>query len=87
LGGKNPLFLFLRDLSLSDSHNNNNNKQDHFQLPPTVTSARAEAEGMGKSLFQRLVEEGVPHFLLQTQYRFINLHSPLSLLDVDFCCF
>jgi superfamily I DNA and/or RNA helicase len=29
---------------------------DHLQLPPTVLSARAQAGGLGRSLFERLVE-------------------------------
>ncbi|PRP84909.1 hypothetical protein PROFUN_07563 [Planoprotostelium fungivorum] len=42
---------------------------DHFQLPPTVKSAKALEGGLGKSLFQRFVERGVKPFMLQIQYR------------------
>jgi len=33
---------------------------DHCQLPPTVVSEEAEAEGLTLSLFERLVTAGVP---------------------------
>lgn len=32
---------------------------DHYQLPPTVVSPKAEKGGLACSLFQRLVNEGV----------------------------
>ncbi len=42
---------------------------DHFQLPPTVKSKRAEAEGLKETLFERAVAiEGVS-VMLNTQYR------------------
>jgi ATP-dependent RNA/DNA helicase IGHMBP2 len=42
---------------------------DHFQLPPTVKSKRAEAEGLKETLFERAMEiEGVS-VMLNTQYR------------------
>lgn len=44
---------------------------DHFQLPPTVLSPRAEAEGLGKTLFERF-HAAVPETLrslLKVQYR------------------
>ena len=31
---------------------------DHKQLPPVITSAEAQAQGLGISLFERLTEEG-----------------------------
>ncbi|GIM05113.1 hypothetical protein Vretimale_9531, partial [Volvox reticuliferus] len=48
---------------------------DHCQLPPTVQSERAAAAGLGKSLFERLMEAGVPASMLQVQYR---MHPALS---------
>jgi len=42
---------------------------DHCQLPPTVSSAEADARGLGLSLFGRFVNHGLtPHFL-DTQFR------------------
>jgi len=40
---------------------------DHCQLPPTVVSESAEACGLTKPLFSRLVDCGVRPFLLDTQ--------------------
>jgi len=48
---------------------------DHFQLPPTITSPRASAGGLGESLFQRLVSLGVSSYMLETQYR---MHPAIS---------
>lgn len=49
---------------------------DHKQLPPIVTSEKANAGGLGKSLFERLTEEGrVPSLMLDTQYR---MHPSIS---------
>ncbi|GIL65859.1 hypothetical protein Vafri_19506, partial [Volvox africanus] len=48
---------------------------DHCQLPPTVQSERAAAAGLGKSLFERLMEARVPASMLQVQYR---MHPALS---------
>ncbi len=42
---------------------------DHRQLPPTVTSERADAGGLGRSLFERLIDLGLPTHMLTTQYR------------------
>lgn len=44
---------------------------DHFQLPPTVRSKQAEAEGLGQTLFERLQELLPEDFkaLLRVQYR------------------
>ena len=42
---------------------------DHRQLPPTVISELAEYEGLGQSLFGRLVKCKVPPKVLNTQYR------------------
>jgi len=49
---------------------------DHRQLPPTVISQRAEDGGLGRSLFERLVEMGVEPHLLRVQYR---MHPSISL--------
>ena len=38
---------------------------DHCQLPPTVASREAEADGLGISLFDRLVTAGERPFLLE----------------------
>jgi regulator of nonsense transcripts 1 len=48
---------------------------DHFQLPPTVISERARAQGLGTSLFSRLVDQGIQPILLTMQYR---MHPSLS---------
>ena len=42
---------------------------DHRQLPPTVISRTAEAGGLNRSLFERMIDLGVPATLLETQYR------------------
>ena len=42
---------------------------DHCQLPPTVTSQRAEEGGLDISLFERLLSNGLPAHMLTTQYR------------------
>ena len=42
---------------------------DHRQLPPTVTSRRAEQEGLDIPLFERLLSNGIPAHMLTTQYR------------------
>ena len=42
---------------------------DHFQLPPTITSDRAKQGGLGVSIFERLINQGVESKLLQIQYR------------------
>jgi regulator of nonsense transcripts 1 len=49
---------------------------DHRQLPPTVISQRAERGGLGRSLFERLVEMGIEPHLLRIQYR---MHPSISL--------
>ena len=48
---------------------------DHNQLPPTVISRRAGSAGLGRSLFERLVEMGVKPAVLTTQYR---MHPSIS---------
>ncbi|KZT59581.1 P-loop containing nucleoside triphosphate hydrolase protein [Calocera cornea HHB12733] len=49
---------------------------DHKQLPPVITSAEAQAGGLGKSLFERLTEEGdTPTIMLDMQYR---MHPSIS---------
>ena len=42
---------------------------DQCQLPPTVTSQRAEEGGLDISLFERLLSNGLPAHMLTTQYR------------------
>ena len=42
---------------------------DHCQLPPTISCDAAKRDGLGVSLFDRLVQSGVPTFMLDTQYR------------------
>lgn len=43
---------------------------DHFQLPPTVKSKQAEAEGLKKSLFEKCIERKPQvAVMLRTQYR------------------
>ena len=42
---------------------------DHFQLPPTVKSKKAEAEGLKETLFEQAMQiEGIS-VMLNTQYR------------------
>ncbi|KAJ7147397.1 P-loop containing nucleoside triphosphate hydrolase protein [Mycena filopes] len=49
---------------------------DHKQLPPVITSPEAQALGLGRSLFERLTEEGdVPSVMLDIQYR---MHPGIS---------
>ncbi|KAJ7041270.1 P-loop containing nucleoside triphosphate hydrolase protein [Mycena alexandri] len=49
---------------------------DHKQLPPVITSPEAQALGLGRSLFERLTEEGVvPSIMLDIQYR---MHPGIS---------
>jgi hypothetical protein len=55
---------------------------DHCQLPPTVASEDAQFEGCSLSLFERLVNSGVPPLLLDTQYR---MHPAISQFPSD--CF
>ena len=42
---------------------------DQCQLPPTVISDRAAEGGLGRSLFERLIDLGLPTHMLTTQYR------------------
>ena len=42
---------------------------DHKQLPPTVISKKAEHGGLGRSLFERLIDVGIQTNLLDVQYR------------------
>eukprot|EP00659_Diplonema_papillatum_P010226 gene10227-15725_t len=48
---------------------------DHKQLPPTILSRTAELNGLGVSLFDRLVHAGLKPRLLDTQYR---MHPALA---------
>ncbi|CAK5279145.1 unnamed protein product [Mycena citricolor] len=49
---------------------------DHKQLPPVISSLEAKALGLGRSLFERLTDEGeVPSIMLDTQYR---MHPAIS---------
>lgn len=42
---------------------------DHCQLPCTVQSQEAMARGLGVSVYERLVRQGVEPYFLDTQYR------------------
>ncbi len=42
---------------------------DHFQLPPTVKSQKAEAEGMKETLFEQCMDLENVSVMLNTQYR------------------
>lgn len=42
---------------------------DHFQLPPTVKSKKAEAEGLKETLFERCMNINNISVMLNTQYR------------------
>lgn len=42
---------------------------DHFQLPPTIHSLKAQSAGLGKSMFERFVDCGMKPFTLNIQYR------------------
>lgn len=42
---------------------------DHHQLPPTVKSSEAEKGGLGKTLFESLIEHAPISILLDEQYR------------------
>lgn len=55
---------------------------DHCQLPPTIISEIAGNDGLDVSLFDRLVQEGVTPYLLDTQYR---MHPAISEFPSD--CF
>ncbi|KAF8480701.1 P-loop containing nucleoside triphosphate hydrolase protein, partial [Gautieria morchelliformis] len=49
---------------------------DHKQLPPVITSRKAQAGGLGVSLFERLKKENaVPSIMLDLQYR---MHPSLA---------
>ena len=41
---------------------------DHCQLPPTICSEVAKAEGLETSFFERMVMQGIQPVLLDTQY-------------------
>ena len=47
---------------------------DHKQLPPTILSPVANKQGLGTSLFERLINFGIKPHLLNKQYR---MHSSL----------
>jgi hypothetical protein len=42
---------------------------DQKQLPPTIISREADAAGLGKSLFERMLSRGIKTFMLKVQYR------------------
>jgi len=42
---------------------------DHFQLPPTVKSKKAEAEGLAETLFERCMQLPGVSIMLERQYR------------------
>lgn len=42
---------------------------DHRQLPPTVISNDAQEGGLGRSLFERLIDVGIKSHMLTVQYR------------------
>ena len=42
---------------------------DHCQLPPTVISNDAQEGGLGRSLFERLIDVGIKSHMLTVQYR------------------
>lgn len=46
---------------------------DHCQLPPTVKSIEAERAGLGKTLFEHVIEAVEPGVMLDQQYR-MNQH-------------
>jgi len=48
---------------------------DHNQLPPTVISRRAGEGGLGRSLFERLIDMGIKPSVLTIQYR---MHPSIS---------
>jgi superfamily I DNA and/or RNA helicase len=46
---------------------------DHMQLPPTVISEReSRYTKFGRSLFERLIDNGATPHLLSTQYRMLS---------------
>jgi hypothetical protein len=53
---------------------------DQCQLPPTITSEAAAADGMSVSLFERLLRAGVRPRLLRTQYR---MHPAIAEFPCD----
>jgi ATP-dependent RNA/DNA helicase IGHMBP2 len=57
---------------------------DHKQLPPTVLSQEAAKGGLGRSLFERLVDgqDGRIHRMLREQYRMNDVL--MSLISEDF---
>ncbi|MDX1908958.1 MAG: AAA domain-containing protein [Bacteroidia bacterium] len=42
---------------------------DHYQLPPTVKSPEAEKKGLGKTLFEQVIESKPVSVMLEQQYR------------------
>lgn len=42
---------------------------DHWQLPPTVKSQEAERGGLGKTIFERMINSHQAAVMLETQYR------------------
>lgn len=51
---------------------------DHKQLPPVIKSREAEAGGLGKSLFERLMELKAPSAMLQVTVDPLNLTAMLK---------
>ena len=54
---------------------------DHKQLPPTVISKKAEQGGLGRSLFERLIDVGIQTHLLDVQYRMHPYCGSFRVLD------
>lgn len=52
---------------------------DHRQLPPTISNVEVDVEGLGTSLFERLSSHGVEPFMLDIQYRALELSACLDL--------
>lgn len=49
---------------------------NHKQLPPVIKSREAEAGGLGRSLFQRLMELGAPSDMLQVRVLYLAQAVP-----------
>ena len=47
---------------------------DHCQLPPVVVSPQAAQKGLTLSLFERMMQAGVPSGMLQVGPRLIEAH-------------
>jgi superfamily I DNA and/or RNA helicase len=53
---------------------------DQYQLPPTTVARHADALAASQPLFTRLVTEGLPALMLDTQYR---MHPGIAMLPAD----